>query len=211
MSASLYIQGYQDAKGKDLLEICDIILDKISSKLTKKGVHVNYGSITPDGDHLFNSVGVINYYKFENWMLPLEDLVKELKDFGLDLRSPKLETSQLHNCPVYRIEITHNPWANFERAPELNVSQGNIPTLRAILGKTNTPDTWEVAAVLENLEKLGSNQINSLTRPHTENKENELHIINCGLTFDQINRYSERCEAIAKYAKNKGYTKLYLA
>lgn len=195
MSQKLHIQGYEAPVGADILEITNQ-LNVLAGALRV---------FEPDGHCYCEPTGTINYYIQESgWPVPLEAALKRLDDLGLTVGEPRLETSRMTAGPVYRIPVLDNPTSRIEKAPSLIVAEGNARILRTLL---DFEQEIGVDEALEKLSRIGSAAIARLQRsPMTLGP---VHYY--GVSFDQIQRYLDSAERIARWAQSKGYAILYFA
>lgn len=205
MSQSLCIKGYESAVGHDLLNLSYALVQSVKGL----GVH----QFVPDGDP-FAATGTLNYYAFDGlpWTVPADIIVQAMTDLGFTVGPVVVNKSNLYRgCPTMRFPILANPTVDLEKAPELNICEGNVPAVLSLLGLTEEQTFWPVDDILQALGSIGSRQICAVTRPvSAETGSRGAAMYDGGLPFERANRYLERIEEIANWAKVHGYAELYL-
>jgi hypothetical protein len=207
MGVTLSIAGYESPVGADLDSLASLLFSKFCGQF--KMVR---DQIAPDGLETA-ATGILNYYHLAaGWPVPVERVIEELHNLGIETAEQVLcDTSRMFGCPVLRIEITHNPAASIEVAPEMHICEGNALLIERLIGEQ--PEAgWDVDVVLDTLSRTGSSKIAALVSAGSDiTTPGGGRLISVGNSFDRVNRYAEGLETLATWAKAHGYSRLTMA
>jgi hypothetical protein len=200
VSQQLYIKGYEPVIGQTVLDLC------FHLGSTLKIGHID--QISPDGRSAFEAVGSLNYYAFKNvFPVDVSALLKVLDDMGYTYSAPVCNTSAIYSCPVWRINITANPFSHIVSAPVLQISEANVAVFKRLLAlETDSNGYWNLQALTDRLNEIGSGAMEAHKRVPKESSTGGVHVYDCGCDFSRLQSYMDRMEEIIAYAKDRGFS-----
>ena len=171
-----------------------------------------------DGTDTDLTEGIMNFYAGGLSEDMLQKILKAIPYFveerGGKVTGPmKLDTSRMFKMPVYRIPtaLTNN---NENKPPELNLANGNAEVLVQDILQISQDGEYYAGSidVRELMMKLSMvsdfTKGMSLRANSVEKGEKGASIYNMGLSEDQINRYLEILEQMAKWAMEHNYDQI---
>jgi hypothetical protein len=227
-SMNVYIENFQyDDELETVGDISYFTVRKIYGDFFKNGNYpdeirnkINADSISPDGGDYFNNTGIMNFYVGD---LDVEVIKKILSyiyyilpEYGIELGEVKWEKhtngESKSGYRVIRIPIIENNWDGSDTPPDINLSNLNsIFIFKDVLGYDVEDYTFpdiHIPELLSNIRKAKVN-VKSMNLKGGTEKHGNIYV---NLPDEEyVIQTLGRIEDLALWARERGYTKLYVA
>lgn len=208
-SVTFFVQDYESEHFKDILELCSALTREVAQQSMENWRRIGViEPITPDASDHFKDKGTINFYVGQldeptaQKMLNL--LVQKAKEHKVVVGQPRLEKSNSLNSMVWRIPV-QLPNNNNIEPPELNLSNTNAHELLRTL--EIEPDYAGTISARDLLMKVG--QLSGFSKDMmTLAPSQDGNMYSGGRSADQVNRYLDTLENMAKWAIQNHYDQI---